>query len=110
MVKQIQKCAPCEGEIKKYSDEEVQMQASQLIGWTVVDQSLQKKFTFRDFAHLMLFVNQMAEIAENMKHHPDFSVHYNELQIKIYTHSLGGLTQCDFQLAEEISLLREKIK
>lgn len=54
----------------------------------------------------MNFVNLIAELAEKEKHHPDFSVHYNLVEIEIWTHSINGLSENDFIIAARIDKLK----
>jgi 4a-hydroxytetrahydrobiopterin dehydratase len=78
----------------------------QLPDWSVVDGRLGKQFTFDDFAGAMKFVNAMAKVAEKEGHHPDFTVHYNEVTVVLWTHVIGGLSENDFVLAAKIDALR----
>jgi len=60
---------------------------------------------FRDFRAAMAFLNSMAELAEAEGHHPDPTVHYNAVDITVWTHAAGGLTENDFVLAAKIDRL-----
>jgi 4a-hydroxytetrahydrobiopterin dehydratase len=81
-------------------------------GWEVVPvptgaapggaSQLRKRFSFEDFLGAMTFVNRIAALAEAEEHHPDFAVHYNKVEVTIWTHSVGGLTDNDFILAAKI--------
>jgi 4a-hydroxytetrahydrobiopterin dehydratase len=54
----------------------------------------------------MAFVNRVAELAERANHHPDILLHnWNEVRLTLSTHSAGGLTDLDFQLAEQVDRL-----
>jgi len=73
-------------------------------GWTVNGREIQKEFTFKDFAEALRFVNRVGELAEGMEHHPDiFLFSYKKVRLTLTTHSAGGLTRLDFDLAERIS-------
>jgi 4a-hydroxytetrahydrobiopterin dehydratase len=78
-------------------------------GWQNRDQRLVRNFEFRDFKRAMEFVNQMADVAEELDHHPEFTVAYNRVNVVIYTHDLGkrGLTELDYALAARINDLLE---
>lgn len=78
-----------------------------LDGWQARDERLLRSFKFADFAAAMAFVNRMAEVAEELNHHPDFCVHYDRVDVTIYTHDLGhrGLTDLDRELARRIGEL-----
>ena len=78
-----------------------------LEGWHIRDERYLRSFHFADFRAAMVFVNQMADLAEELNHHPDFEVHYNRVEVTIYTHDLGrrGLTELDHELARRIGAL-----
>lgn len=99
------KCLPCEGGVAPLSPSEVTYYLKQVSGWRITDKSLHKQVKFKDFVQLMLFVNRMATIAEAEGHHPDFGVHYNVLDITLWTHAAGGLTENDFILAAKIDAI-----
>jgi 4a-hydroxytetrahydrobiopterin dehydratase len=62
-----------------------------------------KQFQFKDFVSALEFVNKTGTLAEEMNHHPDIFIHsWNKVKITISTHSEGGITIKDFQLAEKI--------
>lgn len=97
------KCVPCEGGVPKLGPEKVQELLTQLDGWSVRDDRLQRHFRFKDFKQAMAFVNGIAEIAEQEGHHPDFKVHsWNCVDVEIWTHAIGGLSENDFILASKI--------
>ena len=88
------------------SEAELEAALVELDGWTMVDGKFHKEFEFDDFVALMTFVNRMAELAEEEGHHPDFCVHYSKLDVSIWTHAIGGLSQNDFILAAKVDALR----
>jgi 4a-hydroxytetrahydrobiopterin dehydratase len=97
------KCVPCEGGVPKLAPDKVQELLKQLDGWSVRDERLQKHFRFKNFKQAMAFVNGIAEIAEEENHHPDFRVHsWNSVDVEIWTHAIGGLSENDFILAAKI--------
>lgn len=64
---------------------------------------LEKEFTFQNFSDAMIFVNKVAEITEEMNHHPEIIIHdYNKVTIKTITHSEGKITKKDHELAEKV--------
>lgn len=85
------------------SDAEIQNQATQLEGWTVVGKKLQTTRKFKDFVEAIAFVNKIVEPAEAAGHHPDLEISYNKVTITLTTHDAGGLTSNDFGLAQAIS-------
>lgn len=62
-------------------------------------------FTFKTFAQAFGFMARVASLAEDANHHPDWSNSYNKVEISLTTHSAGGLTQRDIDLAAKISAL-----
>lgn len=70
--------------------------------WEREGASLQKTVKRKDFAAAMAFVNRVAELAEEADHHPDISVSWNTVVLTLSTHSAGGITQLDLDLAGRI--------
>jgi 4a-hydroxytetrahydrobiopterin dehydratase len=104
-------CAPCRGETGKLGPNDIAALLPQVSSWKVVQEPaggqlqpprLQRRFAFKDFIGAMAFVNRMAEIAEAQGHHPDFTVHYNLVDVSLWTHDVGGLSRNDFILAAKI--------
>ena len=73
--------------------------------WTLAGDRLRRRFVFADFVHAMAFVDRMAALAEREGHHPDFAVHYRQVDVEIWTHAIGGLSENDFILAAKIDRL-----
>lgn len=78
-----------------------------LPGWKLSKNKLKAVFRFKDFVENMKFVNLLAVLAEKAGHHPDLKIQYNQLEIVLWTHSAGGVTQKDLDLAEQIGLLKK---
>ena len=66
---------------------------------------LQRTFEFRNFVEAMRFVNRVAELAEAEGHHPDIAIHWNRVELTLWTHKIGGLHENDFILAARIDAL-----
>ena len=74
--------------------------------WTEKDNSLKKKFKFKNFSEAFAFMTRVALIAEKMDHHPLWTNVYNELEIILNTHSAGDIvTEKDRKMATEIDKL-----
>lgn len=73
-----------------------------LPGWTGTIGGIEKTYTFADFAESMRFVDWVADLAEESNHHPDIHVHWNTVRLELVTHSAGGVTQQDLDLAEKL--------
>ena len=73
--------------------------------WELEKKHIERLFEFDDFAQSIDFVNQVADIAEDEEHHPDIDIRYNKVKISLSTHSEGGITDLDFEIAEKIDTL-----
>jgi 4a-hydroxytetrahydrobiopterin dehydratase len=73
--------------------------------WELDKKHIERTFEFDDFTQAIEFVNGVAEIADEEDHHPDIDVRYNKVRVALSTHSEGGLTELDFEVAEKISTL-----
>ena len=68
--------------------------------------AITREWKFADFAAALAFVNRVAEAAEAANHHPDILLHgWNKVRLELSTHSEGGLTNADFELAARIDVL-----
>jgi 4a-hydroxytetrahydrobiopterin dehydratase len=74
--------------------------------WTEVDGALQREFRFRDFREALRFVNRVGELAERENHHPDVAIHWNRVTLRWWTHTAGGITDRDRELAAQTDELR----
>jgi len=71
--------------------------------WRHVGDSIVRDIKFDDFAQAMASVNKVADPAEEANHHPDIVVHgWNNVRLTLTTHSAGGLTDNDFEMARRI--------
>jgi 4a-hydroxytetrahydrobiopterin dehydratase len=67
--------------------------------WDEVDGALQREFELPSFREAVAFVNRVAELAEQENHHPDIAVSYRKVTLRWTTHSAGGITDRDRELA-----------
>jgi len=86
----------------KLSEKEVLAELEKLPGWSLAQGKLHRVFEFRDFRQAFAFMTGVALAAEAMNHHPDWSNSWNKVVIDLMTHSAGGLTKNDFELAGKI--------
>jgi 4a-hydroxytetrahydrobiopterin dehydratase len=84
------------------SEADVQAGLERLTGWELRDRRLRKQYHFRTFLRAITFVNSVAYLAESAGHHPDITINYNRVTLRLITHSEGGLTERDFSLAAEV--------
>lgn len=87
------------------SSDQIQKELTQLEGWRLVGKEIQKTFTLKDFVDAIGFVQSIAFLAEKANHHPDIDIRWNKVTLTLSTHSAGGLTEKDFQLANKIEVL-----
>lgn len=73
--------------------------------WKLVGNKIQREFIFKDFLSAFNFIKEIADLAENLNHHPDIFNSYNKVIISLTTHDLGGVSKKDFKLAMEIDNL-----
>jgi 4a-hydroxytetrahydrobiopterin dehydratase len=87
------------------SDDEIRTRLEDVEGWSFEDGALKKTFEFGDFAASVDFVVRITPPAEEMNHHPDVAISWNKVTLTLSTHSEGGLTENDFELATRIDSL-----
>ncbi len=85
--------------MQKLSSEQINEYLGDLPDWSLNGDSLQRTFRFDDFAGSMAFVTRIADLAEQMQHHPDIMIRYNKVTLTLTTHDAGGLTERDFSFA-----------
>lgn len=81
---------------------EVQGWVSGRARWKFIDGSIRKKYRFESFRNAIVFVNRVATIADEQKHHPEITVRYDQVWLKLWSHDAGGVTERDLKLAERI--------
>jgi 4a-hydroxytetrahydrobiopterin dehydratase len=72
------------------------------LGWSREGDELVKVVQRKDFKEALAFVNQVGDLAESAGHHPDIAISWNTVSLRLSTHSAGGLTQLDVDLARQI--------
>ena len=82
----------------------------ELDGWKIVDNQLSKEFKFKGFIQAFGFMTEVAITAETMDHHPEWSNVYNKVEVNLITHSEGGITKLDIDLAQKIDTINNSIK
>jgi 4a-hydroxytetrahydrobiopterin dehydratase len=89
------------------SKDEIHEKLKEMRGWSHLGKAIQKRYTLKSFMPAIGLVNKIAEAAEKAGHHPDITINYNIVGISLSTHSEGGVTQKDFDLAQQIDKLAE---
>lgn len=89
----------------RLGDAEIEEKLASLSGWRRSGDAIEKEFKRGDFVGSVRFVDSLVEPAEEMNHHPDFAVSWDTVTVTLSTHSEGGLTESDFELAAKIDAL-----
>ena len=84
------------------ADAEITAALSALAGWERAGDEIVKAFECASFADAISFVVRVGFLAEQADHHPDIDIRWRTVRIALSTHSAGGLTNRDFDLATEI--------
>lgn len=98
-------CVPCEKGDPPLSQESEDKLIKEVPSWLLLrdgTHKLKKQFKFKNFKEAMIFVNEVAEIADSEGHHPDIYIFYNIVNIELFTHAVGGLSENDFIMAAKI--------
>jgi 4a-hydroxytetrahydrobiopterin dehydratase len=86
-------------------DAEIASKLAGLAGWSRDGEAISKSFKCDDFVGSVRFVQSLVEPAEAMGHHPDLEISWDTVTVTISTHSEGGLTAADFELAAKVDAL-----
>jgi len=87
------------------TEDEIAARMSGAPGWERQGSSISAMVTRKDFRDALLFTGAVAYLAEQANHHPDITIQWNKVTLTLSTHSAGGLTAADFDLAGKISAL-----
>jgi 4a-hydroxytetrahydrobiopterin dehydratase len=89
--------------MKKLSPDEIEQELTGLEGWELDEgEVIVKEYQLGDFSDAMIFVNNVAQLAEELGHHPDIDIRYNKVLLRLTTHDSGGVTRKDLELADKI--------
>lgn len=88
-------------------ESEVRNALASLDGWTLHTGAIQREYHFENFVKAMEFVNRVAGAAEDAGHHPDISISYSQVTLRLSTHDAQGITVKDIRLAETLDQLPE---
>ncbi|MBY0586119.1 4a-hydroxytetrahydrobiopterin dehydratase [bacterium] len=84
------------------SPEAISSHLEHLPGWEVLDGWLRKRYATPGWTHTLLVANTIGYLAEAGWHHPDLSLGYAQVTVKLQTHSARGITNKDIELARKI--------
>ncbi len=92
----------------KLSEDAIRAALAQMPGWSVADEALRKTYRFSTFPDGIAFVNRVADLAEDVGHHPDIDIRYSTIIVSLSTHDEGGITEKDTALARRIEGLLDR--
>ncbi len=100
-------CKACEGGVGKLSAKEADFLLKKLENWELNQDAteIQCTYAFKNYYHVMAFVNALAYISHKENHHPDLTVSYNRCVVRYSTHAIGGLSENDFICAAKADAL-----
>lgn len=84
----------------------IQEKMSHLTGWSLDGNSLTKEMDFQGFMKAMEYVNKVAEVCDKFQHYPDVIILYGTVRLTLITRKENGLTDKDFEVAEEIDKIK----
>ena len=101
-------CVACRSDTPTLKPEEIARLQPQVPRWTVEDdRRLRRAFRFQDFATALAFVNQIGVLAEEEDHHPDIYLAWGKVEVALWTHKIGGLSDNDFIMAAKTDVLAQ---
>ena len=102
------KCVPCEGGVSALSADQARTMLKDIPGWEFAQggKAIHRRFSFKDFAAALQFVNKVGEIAEAEGHHPDITFGWGYADCLLTTHAIDGLHDNDFIIASKINALQ----
>lgn len=86
-------------------DSEIEARLAEHPGWERDGDAIRKRFKRGDFIGSVNFAQSLVEPAEQMNHHPDLEISWDTVTVSISTHSEGGITAADFELAAKIDAI-----
>ncbi len=89
----------------RLEENEIERRLSELPEWSRSGEAITRELQCGDFAGSVELVKRLTPVAEEMNHHPDLAISWSKVTVTISTHSEGGLTAADFELARRIDAL-----
>jgi 4a-hydroxytetrahydrobiopterin dehydratase len=87
--------------------DQIQSALADLDGWRLDGDHIRRELKFDGFREAIAFINRVADLADEADHHPELSNTYNSVEVGLTTHSDGGVTQKDLDLARQIDAVVE---
>ena len=91
--------------LSRLDENQIAARLAQLPGWERQGTNITKTFKFKNYYETIAFVNASAWISHRQDHHPDLEVGYNTCKVRYSTHSVGGLSENDFQCAGKLEAM-----
>jgi 4a-hydroxytetrahydrobiopterin dehydratase len=105
-MKSPEHCEPCTGATPALTTAEVEARLALVPQWTLDAPRIVRRFTLPDFRAALAWINRVGMLAEEEQHHPDFHLtSWNQVELVLWTHTVGGLSENDFVLAKRIDEL-----
>jgi 4a-hydroxytetrahydrobiopterin dehydratase len=95
--------------ISRKSSEQIEAELKNLPGWELKNEKLHRELKFKNFVQAFGFMTQVAILAEQMDHHPEWFNVYSRVIIDLTTHEASGISQRDFDLAQKINQTLDRI-
>ena len=101
------RCIACQGGVPPLNNNEINHFIEELNSdWKVYkSKEIRREYIFKTYKEAIIFVNNVAELAEDEGHHPFIHINYKKVLIILFTHKISGLHENDFILAAKIDLL-----
>ena len=98
-------CTPCRGGIPPLTREQAELFRAQASDWQLVEEArrIQRSFWFRDFREALTFVQEIGELAEAERHHPNITFGWGNATVSLQTKKIKGLHENDFIMATKIN-------
>jgi 4a-hydroxytetrahydrobiopterin dehydratase len=98
-----ERCAPCREGDPALTPGECEAYLAEVPAWSIDGDHLVREWTLPDFRAALKVANRVGMVAEELDHHPDIRVHsWNKLELRCWTHTVGGLSVNDFVLAKRV--------
>jgi 4a-hydroxytetrahydrobiopterin dehydratase len=95
--------------VARLAPHEVESAIAGLPGWSAADGKLHREYKFADFTHAFGFMAAAATVIEKMDHHPEWFNVYGRVSVTLWTHSEGGITPLDVELAGKLESIAKKL-
>jgi 4a-hydroxytetrahydrobiopterin dehydratase len=93
--------------LTQLTEPEIQTALASLPGWESLGFALRKRYIFPTFPEAIAFVDRVAQVAEQMRHHPDITINYTAVTLQLTTHDAAGVTAKDVDLAHQVDPLAD---